>query len=357
MIFDNLREARYIKNNVKVKLSNLFQKIEEIRTGYDEIAICPTPTENSWQGVLSATVGLFPKSTFQIPQYFSNSVYNKSELILIAEKLASQNFKKIIFSGYVTYFKILIEEIYRLSGVKSYLIYHGSFSTNREDNITAKILYEILELQKSGKIKRIGFVKKGMSETLSTIASVDSVKIDLFTNIPGKRNVVELDKRNHHVGVFTHDQYRKNIDNQIAAALMIDDTLVHTKRYYDYEYLFSDNKIVLHSNFDNHESFLCLLGSMDVNMYVSFSECFGQVITESMAAGVPCLAANNSGVFDFDKELFKLLVVQEYDNSNAIYRQLQHVLNIKETIKDQLISYVHLLNQKSIESKINFLQE
>ena len=55
-----------------------------------------------------------------------------------------------------------------------------------------------------------------------------------------------------------------------------------------------------------------------INTYVSFSECWGQLITESLIMGVPCLAANNSGIFDENDFLFEKLVVKEFDDSNFI---------------------------------------
>lgn len=355
-MFRRLRKKIYINNHFKLPLVDLISQFKCIREISDIIAICPQPTENSWRGVLMATVGLFPKSTLQIPQYYSNSVYTNLELKQIAEKLYSCKFNKIVFSGFPFYFQLLIDQLWELGYRETYLIYHGSFSSNREDRVTTKMLHSILTLARNGKIKSVGFVKKGMSETIQNLTGVKGSHIRLFTNIPKNIFPQSFDNNYPNIGIFTHNQYRKNIDNQIAAALMIKNAQVHTRQNYDYAYTFSENKLVYHPYFSSYDDFLSLLAGMTINMYISFSECFGQVITESLALGVPCLAADNSGIFDFDEELHDLLVVSEFDNSFEIYKKINNVLNKKEEINSQyLISYVKILNEKAKGSLQLFL--
>ena len=83
-----IKEKIYVKKNIKVKIDELFRRLEEVRKKSEIIAICPSTTGNSWQGVLTATIGLFPNCTFQIPQYFSNCIYTDQELKLISKKLS-----------------------------------------------------------------------------------------------------------------------------------------------------------------------------------------------------------------------------------------------------------------------------
>ena len=69
------------------------------------------------------------------------------------------------------------------------------------------------------------------------------------------------------IGVLTHDQYRKNIHNQIAAALMVKDSFVHIKKNYNYQYFKSDNRLIIepffksiddfYKSFANDYKFLC----------------------------------------------------------------------------------------------------
>jgi glycosyltransferase involved in cell wall biosynthesis len=69
------------------------------------------------------------------------------------------------------------------------------------------------------------------------------------------------------------------------------------------------------------------------------------LIAESLAMSVPCLAADNSGLFDYDEELKNFLVVKEFDDSNAIYKQAIVALENREFISKRGIEYVKTLNK------------
>ena len=113
--------------------------------------------------------------------------------------------------------------------------------------------------------------------------------------------------------------------------------------------------LFVHPFFESYFDFLQLLGSMTLNFYVSFSECFGLVVTESLSLGVPCLASYNSGIFDYDDYLKEMLIVKDYDNSEAIYKQAELVLANRHKISERGIEYIKELN-KIAKGKIqNFI--
>lgn len=350
-------ENRYIRKKIKLSLTDIYNNLHSIRQISTILAICPTATENSWRGVLTATEGLFPNNTFKLPQYYSKQAYTDKELLAIGEIILTLNFEKVVFSGFTLYFTKLIEYLHKKNNVDIYLIYHGSFSTNREDTATAKLLYKIIDLCLQRKIKRIGFVKKGMAETLSEIAGIKTAHILLNTKIFTEIKEDFLEPNIIHIGVFTHNLYRKNIDNQIAAGLLVKNSLVHTRNNYNYEYLINTDRLQYHPFFNNYEDFIALLKSMKINLYVSFSECWGQVITESLACGVPCLASDNSGIFDYDKDLHDLLIVKEFDNSYEIYNKIKDVLKNRELISSKGIEYIKLLNVLSTQKLFNFVND
>ena len=166
-MLNKLRENIHIRSNFKIPLTNLFLILEDLRKESEIIAICPSATKNSWQGVLSATLGLFPKESFIIPQYFSRCIYSENELKKIGEVISNLNFERIIFSGYCSYFSTIMKEIKRIDiKQKFYVIYHGSFASNSEEFNAPNLFKEMLDYEKSNLIHKIGFVKKGMSETL-----------------------------------------------------------------------------------------------------------------------------------------------------------------------------------------------
>ena len=209
----------------------------------------------------------------------------------------------------------------------------------------------MLDYEKSNLIHKIGFVKKGMSETLRKIRSTNCshllLKTDIEKIITNKNELNEIK-----IGVYTHDEYRKNIHNQIAAALMIDDAKIYIKKDYNFDYLDSKNRFCVKPFDESIENFYSHMSMMTLNLYVTFSECWGQVITESLLLGVPCLASNNSGIFDYNDFLKENLIVDEYDDSNSIYKKIIQVIEKRESISREGIKYIHELN-KIADEKLN----
>lgn len=358
MFISKFWNKKIVRDKFFKPLVSLENEIVSIRSKSDTIAICPNATGSSWQGVLTATLGLFGGYTLVLPQYYSQTPYTDKELKEIARIIQSKKFKSIVFSGFPPYFETVISSISEYGQDRLFLLYHGSLSSNREDSYTISMLEQILSLARSRKIHSLGFVKKGMAETFESLWGLDARHIILRTSdIHTPLSTPKGGGDEINIGVFTHDQYRKNIDNQVAAALMIENSIVHLKRNFDFGYLGNSEKLHYHGHFDSYEAFLGVLGLMDVNLYVSFSECWGQIITESLALGVPCLAAENSGVFDFDSELGKLLIVKEFDNSAAIAEQIKRVLPFKEEIGRKGREYVLKLNKMADERLAEWLND
>ena len=129
MIFDKIKEKAFIRNNVRIELDVVRNRIQKIRKTSSLIAICPTPTIYNWLGVNRATHNLFPESTFDIPQYYSKTVYSDKELKEITKIIIDFKFEKVVFSGFCGYFEYLIDTIKTLKNeIFVALIYHGSLS-------------------------------------------------------------------------------------------------------------------------------------------------------------------------------------------------------------------------------------
>jgi hypothetical protein len=74
------------------------------------------------------------------------------------------------------------------------------------------------------------------------------------------------------------------------------------------------------------ERFVALQGSVDINLYVSLSECHPMSPMESYLAGVPCLTSRTSEVFAGDQDLWDLTTVAEIDDPRAIARAARRLL-------------------------------
>jgi glycosyltransferase involved in cell wall biosynthesis len=78
------------------------------------------------------------------------------------------------------------------------------------------------------------------------------------------------------------------------------------------------------------EEFVALQGSVDLNLYVTLSECYPLSPIESYQAGVPALTSRTSSVFRDDPELWDLTTVDELDNPRAIAAAALRLLEARE---------------------------
>ena len=153
----------------------------------------------------------------------------------------------------------------------------------------------LIQLVKAKKIKRIGFVKEGMAETFSKLYNFDCFHVPLPTpQIPKNIKKLELDRSKLHIGVFGADTFNKNLHNQVIHALLIENAVVHVLDKSIFAYLEMNERIVEHGKNLPREKFLGILGSMDLNLYMSYSESWGLVAYESESMGVSIISLSNS---------------------------------------------------------------
>ena len=283
---------RRIKNRIFPKSNQLLveelkRNIAILRKTADCIVLYGSPTEGNWKGIANATHGLFPANSIQIPQWYSNPVLNDSESTEILETLAELKFKKIIVSGFANYFFEWIDYLKDFSSIE--IIFHGTISEFHEKE-KQLFIGKLIELGQNGTISKFGFVKEGMDQVFQKLYNFDCFHQPLLTpQIPLNLNKIPLDKSKFHIGVFGADTFNKNLHNQVIHALMIEDVVVHVLDKSIFNYLQLSDRIVEHGKNLDKIAFLSVLGSMDLNLYISFNESWGLVSHESQAMGVPCV--------------------------------------------------------------------
>jgi hypothetical protein len=267
----------------------LFEKILEIkefRKKTNHLVIYGSPTEGNWLGIANATKSLFPDYAYSFPQWYSHPVFNVPELTIWKSELIKLKFETITLSGFAPFFFDLLEEF----GDKQHfeVIYHGTWSEMHK-NDQQNWMNRLLELSYARKIQRIGFVKKGMAETIHQLYGFDCFHTPLPTPIVPKIEKLSLDKDKIHIGVFGADTFNKNLHNQVIHALLIENAVIHVLDKSIFSYLNMDERIIEHGKNLTRERFLQVLGSMDLNLYMSYSESWGLVAYESEALEVPCV--------------------------------------------------------------------
>jgi hypothetical protein len=119
-----------------------------------------------------------------------------------------------------------------------------------------------------------------------------------------------------HVGVFAEPFWRKNVITQLLAVGLLGGAVAHVMQRPDVGYL-DGIEIIEHGELP-WEQFVALQGSVDLNLYVTLSECHPSTPQESYLAGVPCLMSRVSGVFKDDDRLWELTTIDLLDNPSAI---------------------------------------
>lgn len=261
--------------------------IAMIRKNNEELVLYGSPTDGNWKGIANATVGLFPYHALQIPQWFSNPVLNKKETEDICNFIIEHKFEKVIISGFANYFFNWIEILKKSAKIE--IIFHGTISEFHEKE-KQNFIGELVKFGNSGAINRFGFVKEGLEIIFNTLYGFNCYHQPLTVpTIPEDIKTLSLDRSKKHVGVFGADTFNKNLHNQVIHALMIDDVIVHVLDKSIFEYLNKSDRIVEHGKNLDKNQFLSILGSMDLNLYMSFNESWGLVFHESLALDIPCI--------------------------------------------------------------------
>ena len=282
---------KFKKSQNKEILAHLAIKLQEISENNAVLVLYGSPTEGNWKGIANATVGLFPSNSLEIPQWYSNAVLNQKETIEICTLIKQVKFKKIVISGFAPYFFEWIEFLHPHAEIE--IIYHGTIS-EFHDPSQQIFIEQLISFGKTKKISRFGFVYEGMAEVFTKLFDLDCYQQPLNPPIiPKEIKKIELDKTKLHIGVFGADTFNKNLHNQVIHALMIDEVVVHVLDKSIFKYLGKEDRIVEHGENLPREQFLSILGSMDMNLYMSFNESWGLVAKESEAMGVKTISNLN----------------------------------------------------------------
>ncbi len=330
------RKLRHINNN-NVAYKFVYQ--EGLFNKNKVLGICHI----NWHGVKNATLNqcsdvilvenLEDAKTFEFICEFINK--NKIEKISI----------NAIPDGTNEFIK-RIKKIFK--NIKIFFVWHGSFTQQTiEDHI-----YRFDKLYPSFKhIYKLGFVKDQM-DTVFTKMGYNASFIPNIIHQNSKR--ITIPKNNKlDIGVLSLYLWHKNNMNQVVSASMVNNANIHVLDFPNVKYLkkLFDNKIIRHGFLPNNK-FIDLLSSMDINLYISLTECYPMVFIESMQLGVPCLVGKTSENLLSDyQNLKKYLVVQNPEDIMEIKYKIEKVINNKELLLNDIASFsesLHTVNRRKI---------
>ena len=289
----------------------IIKNIETIRKEYDQLVLFGSPTQGHYLGIKNATIGIYPKNSIEIPQLFSNPQLTRKNQEKICNEIIKSNFSKVIISGFADYFFDWIELIHNHTEIE--IIFHGTIA-EFHDIEKQKFISKIIDYGLKNKIQRFGFVKIGLDEVFKKLYNLNTFHQPLNKPIT-PLNVIKLklDKSKIHIGIFGIDNFNKNLHNQVINSLLIENTIIHVLDKTKFQYLKMNDRIVGHGTNLSRLKFLSILGSMHINLYMSYSESWGLIKYESEKMEVPCLAPIS---IDYNKEITK--AISKLDGKNRL---------------------------------------
>jgi hypothetical protein len=263
------------------------------------VAVC----HPDWRGIAAATAAL------GVPVFMSPDLEAHSrELIDACHRVGAD---LAIVSGYVPGTAVFAR-LAREAGLKVRIVFHSSMAQHGSEAAEAQVVQEAFALRESRTVDAIAFVKKGQAEAMTGLG---------FPSVYLPPAIVRVDRvptvdlgPGVHLGIFGEAGWRKNITTQIGAAAILGAT-AHVVSDPGVSYL---SRSVTRHEVLPRPRFLQLLGSVDLNLYVSLYECFPVLPQESIQLGALCLVSRTSALFDGDEELWALLTVDRLDNPSAI---------------------------------------
>jgi hypothetical protein len=200
------------------------------------------------------------------------------------------------------------------AGVEVKCVLHSSPAQHGAEAGEAAVVAEVMSLCRNGVLAEVGMAKVGVPEAFTAAGYP-------VTYVPNRVPVLPSIDRvdlgpGLHIGVFAEPFWRKNVVTQLLAVGLLDDAVAHVMRRPEVSYL--DGIAVVEHGEMPWERFVALQGSVDINLYVTLSECHPSTPQESYLAGVPCLMSRVSGVFREDQRLWELTTTDLADDPSAI---------------------------------------
>ncbi len=331
----------------KVEFDQFLDNVRALSKKYPTLVFVPQNTGENWLGIKNATLGMFPQQSVILPQEFSRTLLDENQVHLFFDTIKKNQVQSIIFSGLPQYSLNWINRLKVYYNIKIGVIYHGGLA-ELTGNINRQLqMKNIIVLANSGIISKIGVVKDGLDHWFKQQTKTKIFRVLPQLSLPKDLKIQKRNDGKIHIGVFGNSSYNKNRHTQVVAASMVENSIVHVLAPNEFEYALPNESIVVHESLSRN-AFLALLGSMDINLYCSYSESWGQVVLESLSLGVPCLYSNNSGLSEFISSEF---MVSAYDNPFEICQKIKQTLKNK----DQLLSGTNIPHKLNNNQVADFL--
>jgi len=318
--------------------------INNIKSEKPDIIAVVSP---DFRGVRSATIEMVP-DVIEI-----SNIYSRSKAVELALEIVKYAPKKVLISGYAQGHDMLIEELKKAApSLRIFVLIHSAFiwfDVYPAENV---IFEKFIKMAHDGIIEKVGFCKKDLAQYFSSQGLKTYFVMNRFYH--EKHTFKNINKKDINIGVFGNNLWHRNITNQVIGSLMVEGTKVHVNEISNHFFIDQD-RVEVHGILPKDE-FLKLYKNLDINLYVSMTECFPMVAIESMQYGIPCLISDTSDVYAFSPKLKSALTVSTIDSPIGISKKINEVIKNYSDIQSEIKDYLPVLKREVEKSIEEFLK-
>ena len=378
--------------NLKCHIRKPFKTVEKV------IMIAPL----HWHGIRAAT------EHFGYPVIFCEN-FSFSDTIYVSNYAHRLKTRIIVINGIPPgTFDFVKNVTLAIPSLELGIIYHGTMSQSFAHE-ELPLVIEMVNLYRDGLLQRLGFLDEGLVEYVASILG-DDKNIFHITNVPwtfkrvhasistvpphndfGKSifiaqlcnllnrrskptddflleprlrdkfcSTLTMDVKDKRmpvkIGVFGDASLiHKNVLTQILAACIVPSAEIHLLEPLPFGEIPCKNPIIKHKRSSTSE-FISLLGSMNINLYVSLTEAFPMVVLESLIRGIPCITSSTSSLYDSDKFLSSFLIVDRLDDASAIAAAILSAIIEYNAITTRIPQLLEELSEIGTQKMDSFLQ-
>jgi hypothetical protein len=293
-----------------------------------------------WRGVRSAAENLVAD-----PLLIEDNL-NAVSARRVAHLLCQSGAKQFFVGGFPISYEPVLTQLKKCKPEAITTVFWLSSFLQSNEDYTWYALRRLHNLNKKGIIDTIAMAKKGMAEVFTKIGGNAEFLPSYVNRIPEKAGT----RRNGdiHIGIWALAPiWRKSPYAMLAATALLEGVTVHLvgqdSRALEFARFFDINVEYREAPLPQDEMPQAL-AAMDLNLYVTLSECCPMLPLESLSVGVPCLFGPNSHLFEDHDYLYSRLVVPYPDRSDVIHKMIIVALRERERIVDEYRSYAKAYN-------------
>jgi hypothetical protein len=239
------------------------------------------------------------------------------------------------------------------AGVRAACVLHSSPAQHGAEGGEAMVVDEVLALLDERSLAAVGMAKSGVHQAYAALGYE-------IAHVPNRVPVLPTFEKidlgpGLNVGVFAEPLWRKNVTTQLLAVAEIEGSRAHVMRRPPVSYL-NGLDIKEHGELA-WDSFIALQSSVDINLYVTLSECHPSTPQESYLAGVPCLVSRVSSVFRDDPVLWDLTSVDEADNPSSIVSGANRLLQAREEAVERAVAWMKGADRRGADAWVEFVAD